>query len=119
MVDTSTERWILSGTPEALRLEANKIRSLDSRAFTWAHLLYGELHEIGVYVLYLPLQSKNSCDAEMRKFIMLSTRCAQFEGEESLSQMAHAELFPHPGTIVGWLAAVSATARLGIFELLQ
>lgn len=42
----------LRETDDGLRLEPN--RSFGVESFTWAHLLYGRLEEVKIYVLYFP-----------------------------------------------------------------
>ncbi|MDJ0863079.1 MAG: hypothetical protein QNJ87_07755 [Gammaproteobacteria bacterium] len=68
-MNTPTDRWTLSGTPEALRLQPEKTRSLNSRAFTWAHFLYGELLEIDVYTLYFPSRFELPVDEKCKKLL--------------------------------------------------
>jgi hypothetical protein len=46
------EKWTVEETNGELRLAP--LRSLGSDRFTWAHLLYGRLGQVQVYIIYFP-----------------------------------------------------------------
>jgi hypothetical protein len=45
-------KWVLEETDDGLKL--GTLRALDLDNFTWAHLLYGRLSPVQVYIIYFP-----------------------------------------------------------------
>lgn len=55
--------WTIEETQSGLKLSPLTLRKLGSKKFTWAHLMYGKLGTVKVYVTYFPSRFNLDLDA--------------------------------------------------------